>query len=154
MRAVLAIAAAGLACVGVAVAATPGIVIGHRIGAVKLDEPKAQVIKALGRGTSALVEGNRARFYRKLGIYVLYPPKRSLPQRVFVIETRSDRYKTSSGIGVGSSLRQLRRAVDVTCHASGRSIVCYHRAAPTSFLLRKSNKRITAISVASTAPYK
>jgi len=134
----------------------PGIVIGRRIGAVKVGESKAQIVKALGRGTPAQVEGNPARFYGKLGIYVLYPPKRSLPRRVFIVETRSARYKTSSRIGVGSSLRQLQRAVQVTCFgASPHSTLCRHAdpAAPTGFLLSKSTKRIVAISIASTAPY-
>jgi hypothetical protein len=142
---------AGLVCTGVAVAAiSPRIVIGHRIGAVTVGEPRTRVAKALGRGTPVQVEGNPFRFYSKVGIYVLYPPNRSLPRRVFVVMTRSPRYKTDSGIGVGSSLRELRRAVHVSCHPSGQSLACYEGVKPlTSFLVSKTTKRITQIGIAS-----
>lgn len=143
--------AAGLVCVGVAVATTaPRIVIGRRIGAVTVGEPRTRLTKALGRGTPVQVEGNPFRFYSKAGIYVLYPPNRSLPRHVFVVMTRSPRYKTNSGIGVGSSLRQLRRAVHVSCHQSGKSVACYQGVRPlTSFLLNNATKRITEIGIAS-----
>jgi hypothetical protein len=152
MRVVLATAVAGLVCIGVGVAAAmpPGIVIGQRIGVLSLGEPQAQITQALGRGTPVRVEGNPFRFYSKVGIYVLYPPNRSLPRHVSVVMTRSARYKTSSGIGVGSSLGRLRRAVHLNCHPSGKSVVCYHGVAPlTSFLLSKATKRVTEIGIAS-----
>ena len=136
--------------VAVAAATAPGIVIGHRIGAVRIGEPKARVTRALGRGIPVRVEGNPFLFYSKAGIYVLYPPNRSLPRRVFVVMTRSARYETSSGVGIGSSLRQLQRAVHVNCRSSGQSLVCYEGVAPlTSFRLSKATKRVTEISIAS-----
>lgn len=140
-----------LVCIGAAVAAIPSkIVIGHRIGAVSVGEPRAQVTKTLGRGAPVQVEGNLFRFYAKVGIYVLYPPKPSLPRHVFVVMTRSSRYKTSSGIGVGSTLRQLRQAIHVSCHPSAKSLACYEGARPlTSFLLSSATKRITEIGIAS-----
>jgi hypothetical protein len=148
----LAAVAGVVVCISVAAAVPPTtrIVIGYRIGAVKLGEPRAQVTKMVGRGTPVRVEGNPFRFYSKVGIYVLYPPNRSLPRRVFVVMTRSARYTTASGIGVGSSLRQLRRAVHVDCHPSGRFVVCYHRPRPlTSFLISSNTKRVREIAIAS-----
>ena len=86
-RVLLLAAVAGLACMGVAAAAAlpPRIVVGDRIGAVKLGEPRAQVRRELGRGTPVRIEGNPFRFYSRVGIYVLYPPNRRVPRRVFVL---------------------------------------------------------------------
>jgi hypothetical protein len=136
---------------GVATAAAlpPRIVVGDRIGAVKLGEPRALVRKELGRGTPVRIEGNPFRFYSKVGIYVLYPPNRHVPRRVFVVMTRSARYTTTSGIGVGSSLRQLRRAVNVGCHPSGRLVVCFHGPAPLTSFVLSNTKRVMEISIAS-----
>lgn len=143
-------AVVGVVWIGVATASSsPGIVIGHRIGAVKLGEPRAQVRKTLGRGAPVRVEGNSFRCYSKLGICVLYPPNRRLPRRVFVVMTRSARYTTRSGIGVGSSLRQLRRAVNVGCHPSGRFVACFHGPSPLTSFVLSNTKRVTEIAIAS-----
>lgn len=128
-----------------------GIAIDHRIGPVSLNEPRAQITKVLGQGVSVRVEGNTFRFYSKVGIYVLYPS--GMQTRAAIVETRSARYRTSSGIGVGSSLRQLRRALSVECRRSGRSIQCYHglngpSKPGTSFLLNGATRRITRIALA------
>ena len=128
-----------------------GIALDHRIGPVRLNEPRVQITKALGRGIAVRLEGNRFRFYWKVGIYVFYPT--GARQRAAIIETRSARYKARSGVRVGSSLRQLRRAIRVKCHRSGQSIQCYHgldgpSRPGTSFLINGATKRITRIALA------
>ena len=126
-KASLGLAVALLALAGASIGAAgtrAGIALDHRIGPVSLNEPRVEITNALGQGIPVRLEGNRFRFYSKVGIYVLYP--NGVQQRAAVIETRSARYKTRSGIGVGSSLRQLRQAIQVTCHRSGPSIQCYH----------------------------
>lgn len=127
------------------------IALDHRIGPVLLNEPRAQVTKALGRGVPVHLEGNRFRFYWKVGIYVLYP--KGPRQRAAIIETRSAQYTTRSGVRVGSSLRALRHAVRVKCHRSGQSIQCYHglngpSRPGTSFLINGATKRVTRIALA------
>lgn len=149
---VLAVALFALAGASIGAAGTrAGIVLDHRIGPVSLNEPRAQITNALGPGVAVRLEGNRFRFYSTVGIYVLYP--KGVQQRAAVIETRSARYKTSSGIGVGSSLRQLRHAIRVTCHRSGPHIQCYHgfggpSRPGTSFLLNGATRRVSRIAVA------
>jgi len=157
MRLVLVTAVAGLVCGAVAAAAAtrPGIA-GNRIGAVTLGEPKARVTKALGGSTPVQIQGGSYRFYRNAGIYVLYGTKRGLPRRARTVLTRSARYQTSSAIGVGASLRQLRRTMDVRCHPTGRWIECVHGLSfqPSQrpkmlFQLSKANKRVNRIAITS-----
>jgi hypothetical protein len=148
----LAVALTALAGASVGAAGTrSGIALDHRIGPVSLNEPRVRIEKALGRGAPVRLEGNRFRLYAKAGIYVLYP--KGARQRAAVVETRSARYVTHSGVRVGSSLRQLRRVVRVQCHRSGQSIQCYHgfggpSRPGTSFLVDGKTGRVTRIAVA------
>jgi hypothetical protein len=159
MRLLLVTAVAGLVCVAVAGAAVtpPGMVIGHRIGPVKLGELKPQVVKELGRSTPARIEASpyRYRFYRKARIYVRYA-KRGLSWRVAAVATPAARYTTRSGIGVGTPLRRLRKAVFVRCHPVKRWIGCAHglSLAPgvrpqTWFRLTKAKKRVNLVLITS-----
>ena len=86
-----------------------GIVLDQRIGPVSFAEPKPQITKALGPGVPARLNGHPLRFYPKVRIYVDYPPSppKGKPTIALIITTRSARYKTRSGVGVGSSLRAV-----------------------------------------------
>lgn len=133
----------------------PGIVLDHRIGPVSVGEPRSQVTKSLGRGVPVRVSGNQFRFYRKVGIYVLYPPHppKGVEQRVAVVETHSPRYETRSGVGVGSSLGQLRQAIHVKCFGYPVPSQCQHGYSAfnkpgTSFLMDHTTKRVKAIAIA------
>jgi hypothetical protein len=140
-----------------------GVVVGQHIGPVRVEEPKAQIKQTLGLGKSLRLAGVSLRtvdhgrhfwFYPKVGIYVSYPASRALYLRASTVMTRSPRYKTRSGIGVGSSLRQLHRVLPVQCGQFGRGkwILCSYgyvlaRRANTGFLINRATKRITQITL-------
>lgn len=128
----------------------PGIALDHRIGPVSFLEPESQVTKVLGDGVAARLDGHRLRFYPKVGIYVGYPPNppKGKPTVAAFVVTRSPRYYTRSGVGVGLTLRQLGHSVKVRCYGD----TCQHEKANinlpfTVFNIDPTTKRITQIAI-------
>jgi hypothetical protein len=144
---------ASLLCAGAATAGTtrPGIALGHRIGAVAFAEPRSEVTKTLGRGVEASVGGHRLRFYRRPGIYVQYA-RSAGGQFAVIVLTRLPRYRTRSGVGVGSSLRQLRSRIGVTCDVPGYPTQCSHQGAnvnrPLTVFNLDAAKRVVEVALA------
>ena len=132
-------------------AVRPGLIaLDRRIGLVSIGEQKPQITKALGRGVVARLSGHPLRFYAKVKIYVGYPPYplKGMPTVAAFIVTRSARYKTRSGVGVGSSLRELRQRVTVRCQRD----LCKHARAnfnlpSTVFDIDPTTMRITEIAI-------
>lgn len=92
--------------------ASTRIVIGQRIGPIYLLEPKAKIEAAYGKGQRVtLGSGGIVTFYRSVSIGVMYSGS---PQRTWEIETASPRYRTSSGLGVGSGIAAVRK-IGATC---------------------------------------
>ena len=134
-----------------------GIVLDHRIGPVSFLEQEPHVTKELGAGVAVSLDGHRLRFYPKVGIYVGYPPNppKGKPTVAGFIVTRSARFKTPSGVGVGSTLRQLRHRVRVRCYGGTPVSVpdtCQHEKANinlpfTVFNIDPTTKRITQVAI-------
>ena len=110
--------------------------------------------KALGPGVAVRLDAHRFRYYRKVGLYVVYspgPPK-GVQQLSFLVVTRSAQYKTRSGVGVGSSLRQLRRRVRVKCDRYPAPSQCQHEPAKvnrpfTGFKVDPTTKRVIEVAI-------
>ncbi len=112
------------------------IVVDHSIGAVSILESRASVERDLGHGLT--VKKNASEHwvevrYPKAALLVGYASHTRLDpvheQVVFVVTT-SPRYRTASGVGVGSSVAAVRSIRGVTCDANSSPQACQHGMAP------------------------
>jgi hypothetical protein len=154
VRALLLLATCTAVAAGVARAGTPrpGIGIDWRIGAVHFDELKSDVDAAVGPGQVKRLDRYNGKwiFYRRARIYVSYVLDRG-HKYAFAVVTKSARYRTRSDIGVGSTLRTLRRGLKVSC-----DLVDYYtcQTAPanrdhpfTLFQIDRVTKRVTEVQI-------
>ena len=103
------------------------IMLDRSIGAVTLLETRPDVERALGRG---MLTGSNVRIgtevtYPKQGLEVAYAPGRSGTKVAFIILTTSRRYRTSGGVGVGSSRAGVEKLDGVNCYSADQ---CQHGA--------------------------
>ncbi len=99
-----------------AVASQATLTLDKRIGPIALKESKAHVTAALGRGVTVHYDHQKWILYKRARLYVIYSPGSGDKDRfAFAIATRAARYRTRSAVGVGTSLRHLKKAVSVQC---------------------------------------
>lgn len=138
------------------------IALGHHIGPVSYGEPHARITKTLGRGLVGVqLDGQLYSSYPEYGIYVAYPPiyvdggtfsPQLKPAAAAIVMTRSAQYKTHSGVGVGSTLRELQQRIQVGCSiATGMSTPtrCQYGnpTATTVFAINPKTKRVSQVAI-------
>ena len=102
------------------------IVLERSIGPVKLMEKKADVERALGKGSTIHDDqhhGHEVRYSD--GLDVFYAPGPNGREVVFAVLTTSSRYRTRGGVGVGSSRAAVESLGGVHCYGPSQ---CQHGA--------------------------
>ena len=152
----------GAVVVLVGLAPNSQVVLDHSIGGAKLLESRSAVERSVGHGrvlSSTLDRSARPKAERVtrvsylLGaLVVTYVSTKPKPPIALVLESTSRRFRTRTGIGVGSSFASLRSVRGITCPGPG-FIECEHgyaavNASGTTF--RFDRPHGTVISIAMT----
>ena len=95
------------------------LVLGRRIGPIYLGEPRAKIEAAYGKGQRVTLRQGTANpvvtYYPAISIGVMYLGGHR--KFAVILETSSPRYRTESGIGVGSGIGPLRK-IGANCSVS------------------------------------
>jgi hypothetical protein len=96
------------------------IVLERSIGRVALREPRTDVERVLGKGTTIGNDVNHGHqiSYPKAGLMVVYAPGLRDREAVFAVLTVSPRYRTDGGVGVGSSRSAVKAIGGIECYSS------------------------------------
>jgi hypothetical protein len=86
------------------------------IGPVNLGGLRQKVVPILGASRPIRLGGTTFVFYPRVALAILYGSGPSQPARILGIETKSARFRTAVGIGVGSSKAGLK-AHGVRCYS-------------------------------------
>jgi hypothetical protein len=139
----------GLALAGSGVAARSEvhasnvIVLDRSIGGADLGETRSAVEQRLGRGVVLSTTIDRSArptpahivrvSYGPGGLVVTYVSYAKQPPKVFALEATSSRYRTVSGVGVGSSVGNLLSIGGVKCFGPAGT-ECQHGYHPPNYL--------------------
>jgi hypothetical protein len=136
------------------------IVLDRSVGGVRLREQRVTVARSVGRGVVVRTTIDRSArptperitqvAYQGGALVVTYASAANQPSRVFVLETKSTRYRTRSGLGVGSSCTTMVSVGGVNCY--GESTECQHGYAAvnmpgTTFRLDRPRGKVIYIAM-------
>ena len=146
-----------LVVVGCGGTATKPLVLDRSIGVVTLKESRARIERDIGKGTvisskldhSARPEPLREEqvAYKSAGLVVWYISNTHQGPIGIVVETTSARYRTSGGVGVGTSLEDLRKGAAVECYGPDCQHFHGHNKPGTSFRLTRPGGRVAQIVI-------
>jgi hypothetical protein len=138
------------ACGGSSQASSHEIVLDHAIGPVSLRESRHDVERALGAGVTIHNDQHHGHEVRYPGVRldVFYAPGPKHRELAFAILTMSPRFRTSAGVGVGSTRAAVEALDGVRCYGPAE---CQHGAGGpgvpgTVFAFRSGTVRRVAIA--------
>lgn len=127
------------------------LVLNRRIGPISFGETRARIEAAFGAGHAVTLEPSHVAvvLYSPLAIGVSYARNQKGQLAAAIVETAAGRYRTRSGVGVGSATAMLSKAgvncnlSPGTCQISGSGT----KAIGTTFFLDPKSGRVARIVI-------
>jgi hypothetical protein len=147
----VALATAGCGSHGVSSHVPSLLVPWRRIGPIAFGETRAKIQAAYGRGQLVHLSPTNVAvvFYPAVAIGVIYASSPKGKPAVAILETDAPRYRTASGIGVGTTVEQLRK-IGANCSLTPDSCQLGFSVASrpgTTFLLDAQAKHVARIAI-------
>jgi hypothetical protein len=128
------------------------LILGRSIGPISFGEKKTKIEAAYGRGQKVALKSGTARavvvFYPAVSIGVVYGANSQGKAAVAILETDARQYHTRSGIGVGSTVANLKK-IGAECGLTvGSCQLGISASKPgTTFLLDEQGTRVSRVAI-------
>jgi hypothetical protein len=128
------------------------LVLGRRIGPISFGETKAKIQATYGSGQRETLRSGTARpvvvFYPAVSIGVIYSASPQGKPAVAILETAAPQYRPRAGIGVGSTVGELKK-IGAECGLTADSCgIGISASKPgTTFFLDDHRTRVTRVAI-------